>query len=103
MSRGGHVLYLVMMVLAASVALGVAFASRHTLVLNGHRDDAVRTQALWLVRSGCALTQIPREVKTPAGDAVLSREGPRLQVRLAGSLATADCSTREERFSPAPR
>ena len=51
MSRRGHTLLLVMLVLAAFGALGLSLASRQSIGTQSRRQDGARRQALWLARS----------------------------------------------------
>lgn len=91
MRRGGHVLLLVMILVAAFLAVAAGFFVRLEASALGRRESAVRLQALWLARSAAAARREgTRTVETHLGPARLTvrREGGGL--RATASLAGAE-------------
>ncbi len=89
MSRRGHILALMMIVLAAVLAGTVGFTNRFSIDLSARRQADLRIQALWLARSaldaGITGTQ---QVQTASGPAVVEvragPDGPTARVELGG-------------------
>jgi hypothetical protein len=106
MKRRGHVAYLVLMVMAAVVAGAGGFATRALAASWVHRRDAVRLQALWLLRSAeAAGLKKDERIATPFGTAAVhvERKGKasRYFVDLQGDRAETD-DAGAERYQAAP-
>lgn len=98
----GHVMALMIVILAAVSASIVTFSGRLTVDLNDRRASAVRSQSLWLARSALTTGQRGSHVvDTPQGQAVVSVDGATATVTLAGATATITAQPWEERFTPA--
>ncbi len=106
MRQRGHILLLLMMVLAALLAAGTVFLSQLQVNIDGRRTSDVRTQALWLARSAAtAGASGVKQVDTPAGTAVVTvrrqTSGVAVQVVLAGATAEVTTSPPAQRFRAA--
>ena len=98
----GHVMALMIVILAAISASVATFSGRLTVDLNSRRASEVRSQSLWLARSALTTGQRGRHViETPKGQAVVLVEGKTATVTLAGATATVTAQPWEERFTPA--
>ncbi|MFH1467956.1 MAG: hypothetical protein ABIO70_26455 [Pseudomonadota bacterium] len=90
MSRRGHTLLLIMVVLGLAAAAAGVFLTRLSAQQTGWRREEVRVQALWLARSALT-TGIAgrREVATPLGPALVNvaPDGGSVEVRLQGGRA----------------
>jgi hypothetical protein len=103
MRRRGHVLLLVVMALAVALVGVTVFASRFLVSVDGRRAATLRTQTLWLARSGCLSgAKGTQTVKTSLGQAQLVGEKDGFRATLNGAQATVTCSTLDERYTPAP-
>jgi len=102
-SRRGHTLLLIMVVLAMSAAAGTVFFTRLSLEQAQVAPDELRVQALWLVRSALdAGVSSPRRVETALGPAAVSvgqRGGAaEVEVELAGGHAVVGGEPYQERW-----
>ncbi len=103
MSRRGHTLLLIMLVLAMSAAAGSVYFTRISIDQAAAEREQVRVQALWLARSALEVgVSGRREVLTPVGTAVV-RPGiqggaPTVEVELSGGRATVGGEPHEERW-----
>ncbi len=103
MSRRGHSLMLILIVLAMSAAAGTIFMTRLSGEQHGWHEQEVRSQALWLARSALAAgVSGQRQVTTPLGPAtvVVERRGGRstAQVALQGGRASVQSEPYRERY-----
>lgn len=98
----GHVMALMIVILAVVSASVATFSGRLTIDLNSRRASAVRSQSLWLARSALTTEQRGNQVvSTPYGEAVVSVTGKTVTVTLAGTTATVSAQPWVERFAPA--
>lgn len=106
MRQRGHVLLLMMIVLAAMLAAGVVFTSRLSVRVEDRDAADVRVQALWLARTALE-TGVggARQVQTASGPAEVRVEGSGArayaEVDLQGAHAVVGGVPRTERFTPA--
>ena len=76
MSRRGHSLILILVVVAMGAAASAVFFSRLSLEQHRWQPDQVRTQALWLARSAVDAGVIgQRKVATSLGEATVDVQG----------------------------
>lgn len=98
-AQRGHVLLLIMLLLAAFLAAGMVFTQRAQTRIDARHDDEVRLQALWLARSALdAGVSGTRRVETPVGRAVVRVQGASAVVELDGARATMGGEAWVERF-----
>ncbi len=101
----GHVLLLVLMIMAAIAVAAAIFSQRVNADIRGRDDDDVRRQALWLARSAVeAGVEGHHDMMTPSGQAavdVRDGDGSTAEVTLAGAVATVQQRPWTERFTPA--
>ena len=103
MSRRGHSLILILVVVAMGAAASAVFFSRLSLEQHRWQPDQVRTQALWLARSAVDAGVIgQRKVATSLGEATVDVQGsgPAITVTVAleGAQATVQTSPYVERY-----
>lgn len=97
--RRGHILALMLVVLASLSASVVVFSGRLSVDLAARQDSALRTQALWLARSALLTDQRgTTTVETAHGPAQVTCDGARAEVTLEGATATITAEPWTERF-----
>jgi type II secretory pathway pseudopilin PulG len=100
--RRGHVLALMLAILAAISASIVTFSSRLSVDLAARQDAGVRSQTLWLARSALLTGQSGSQlVPTRLGDATVVVQAGTATVTLDGATATVTADPWKERFTPA--
>ena len=88
MSRRGHVLALILVVVACIGAAGAVFFNRYSVDQLARRSAELRTQTLWLARSALAAeVRGRRQVETRYGTATVQAQSGRVTVELAGAQA----------------
>lgn len=99
--RRGHLLVVLLVLLASGLALAGIFTNRLLISLEQRRGEELRTQALWLCRSALA-AQISgvQEVPTARGTARVEVRGRRCEASLDGGRAWVEGEPYGEGWEP---
>lgn len=90
--KRGHVLFLLMMVLAAAAVGATVTATRLSMSLSARPKSVIRSQLHWLAKTACGVKlDAERHVETAVGTAVLTRQGDEVRVELAERMVTTNC------------